>query len=94
MGGLDAQDGRCVIALFKIKEQQWEKLLCDLQLSMKCSLAFRSQMGRASLHFVQRCILPSWERRRGVGRGKSNLSQAEIKPMWFPRRRFTDSFEN
>ena len=37
--------------------------------------------------------LPYREGEEG-GRGRSNLSQAEIKAMWFPRRCFTESFEN
>lgn len=81
MDGLDAQDGRCLIALFKVKDQQWEKLLCDLQLSMKCSLAFHSHTGRASLH-----LLPPLCRdvfcppgRGGGGLAEGNLTSAKQK---------------
>lgn len=62
------QDDRCLIALFKVKHQQWEKLLYDLQLSKKCSLAFHSHMRRGSLHVLPPlcrgvfCLGGGWQR--------------------------------
>lgn len=78
------------IAFHKEKQQWWEKLMCDLHLSMmKWFFVVLSYTEEVFVVLVQIWILPSLK-----WRGRSKVSHREIKSVCFPRRYFTDSFES